>query len=154
MSNSLSNILFAGVLGIVIYKYAVPARSAEGLSSTDATCPGCKAGEKEKKLQPILEPLHNVREMCKQLLLLEDHLFQPQRRCKQCIRKHFLTTEALAEEAITLDIKHANDKLLQNIPKRLRQIQSRYIQGEDPAVIAQELRDMRKDWSKISFDKF
>ena len=36
------------------------------------------------------------------MLLLEDHLFQPQKRCPDCIRKHFLTIEGLAEECATL----------------------------------------------------
>lgn len=43
-----------------------------------------------------------MREIIKQCVLLEDHLFQVQKRCKDCVRKHFLTIEALAEECVTL----------------------------------------------------
>lgn len=50
----------------------------------------------------MLRPSQNMRDIIKQLALLEDHLFQPQKRCKDCIRKHFLTIEALAEECATL----------------------------------------------------
>ena len=56
-----------------------------------------------KKLLPVLDPCFNMREICKQCILLEDHLFQTEKRCTDCIKKHFLTIEALGEEAITLD---------------------------------------------------
>ena len=50
----------------------------------------------------LLEAPYNIRECCKQLLLLEDHLFNPRKRCPDCIHKHRLTAEALADEARTL----------------------------------------------------
>lgn len=55
------------------------------------------------QLDPILDPRFNLREAAKQLILLEDHLFHPERRCDDCINKHRLTLEAFLEEAITLD---------------------------------------------------
>lgn len=54
-------------------------------------------------LLPIMHPLFNLREACKHLALLEDHLNQPRKRCPDCIRKHFLTLEALFEEGVSLD---------------------------------------------------
>lgn len=53
--------------------------------------------------QNIFDPLHNLREIAKQLLLLENHLCNPARRCGDCIAKHLLTMEAFAEEAAELD---------------------------------------------------
>ena len=55
-----------------------------------------------RKLLPVLRPAQNMRDIIKQMILLEDHLFQTQKRCKDCIRKHFLTIEGLAEECVTL----------------------------------------------------
>lgn len=55
-----------------------------------------------RKLLPVLRPTQNMRDIIKQLALLEDHLYQPQKRCPDCIRKHFLTIEGLAEECATL----------------------------------------------------
>lgn len=55
-----------------------------------------------RKLLPVLRPSQNMRDIIKQLVMLEDHLYQPQKRCTDCIRKHFLTIEALAEECATL----------------------------------------------------
>jgi len=40
--------------------------------------------------------------MCKELTLLEDHLTQSSKRCPDCITKHFLKCEALAEEGMSL----------------------------------------------------
>jgi len=54
-------------------------------------------------MMPIMDPMHNLREICKELTLLEDHLNIPQKRCIDCITKHFLKCEALAEEAASLD---------------------------------------------------
>lgn len=49
-----------------------------------------------------MRPAQNMREIIKQLIMLEDHLFQTCKRCPDCIRKHFLTVEGLAEECGTL----------------------------------------------------
>lgn len=43
-----------------------------------------------------------MREILKQMILLEDHLFHAKKRCPDCIKKHALTIEALAEECVTL----------------------------------------------------
>lgn len=60
------------------------------------------ANANKRRLLPVMRPAQNMRDIIKQMVLLEDHLFQPQKRCVDCIRKHFLTVEALAEECATL----------------------------------------------------
>ena len=62
-----------------------------------------RRADKQPDLLPIMHPLYNLREVCKQTALLEDHLNNERKRCQDCIRKHFLTIEALLEEAISLD---------------------------------------------------
>lgn len=57
---------------------------------------------KKRTLLPVLRPCQNMRDIIKQLALLEDHMYHPQKRCADCIRKHFLTIEGLAEECSTL----------------------------------------------------
>jgi hypothetical protein len=52
---------------------------------------------------PLNSTAFNMREIAKQLILLEDHLNDEEKYCVDCIRKHFLNVEALAEEAISLD---------------------------------------------------
>src|SRR3990172_5933453 len=71
-------------------------------------CASCMNGGKEcsdcdNRLDPIMDPRYNLREVAKQLILLQDHLAIKKKRCLDCISKHILTTEALLEEAITLD---------------------------------------------------
>ena len=51
----------------------------------------------------ILDPEFNFREIAKQMLLLEDHLLHENKHCPDCIRKHLMTIEAFAEEAVSLD---------------------------------------------------
>jgi hypothetical protein len=78
-------------------------------------------------LLPVLRPSFNAREMCKELVLLEKHLNEPLQRCKDCISKHFLTIEALAEEAISLhcpEKKKLCPKQLHGIPHAMRRLQS------------------------------
>jgi hypothetical protein len=45
-----------------------------------------------------------MREVCKQWLLLEEHLSDPAKRCPDCIVKHCLWAEALIDEAKQLDV--------------------------------------------------
>lgn len=55
------------------------------------------------QLAPLRDPRFNLREICKHLLLLEDHCCHDHKRCIDCIAKHLLIVEALADEAIALD---------------------------------------------------
>lgn len=96
-------------------------------------------------LMPIMEPLHNVREVVKQLLLLEDHLFHPERRCEDCISKHLLTAEAFAEEARTLDVDQEHVDLLSDLSKRIRSLYQMYQRDVPKPQIAQAARKIRKE---------
>ena len=78
-------------------------------------------------LLPVLRPSFNAREICKELVLLEKHLNEPLQRCRDCICKHFLTIEALAEEAISLhcpEKKRLCPKKLHCVPHMMRRLQS------------------------------
>lgn len=54
------------------------------------------------RLDPVTDPAYNMKEIIKQLVLLEDHLINRKKRCPDCISKHFLTIIALQEEAMSL----------------------------------------------------
>jgi len=117
-----------------------------------------KCGSGCSDLLPVLDPMYNMREMCKQIILLEDHLFQKQKRCHDCICKHFLTIEALAEEAVTLDKDHKYTKELSDLPQKIRGIARKYIKNHEdakqPSVTAQELRGIRKGVMQKCFKHF
>jgi len=115
--------------------------------------------EKKLDLLPIMSPLFNLREVCKQMSLLEDHLNNPRKRCHDCIRKHFLTIEALFEEAISLDKDFKYGKHLDGKAHDIRELQTFWIDSKEKKnhdreylEIAQTLRGMRKGFAPLCFD--
>jgi hypothetical protein len=103
---------------------------------------------------PIFDPLHNIRECSKQLVLLEDHLEHPPKHCPDCIRKHLLTAEAFAEEAVSLDKVGRYQDVLGLIPDRVRALAGAYVAAtpEQRHAVAQKVRVLRKELSKLGFD--
>ena len=121
-------------------------------------CRCCRAHETYHSdgipLSPVMDPLHNCREIVKQCILLEDHLNQDGKRCKDCINKHFLTIEALGEEAVSIDTDRQYLHLTQDIPRRTRLLHKRTLQNADKRQIAQELREIRKELVPHSVNVF
>lgn len=103
-------------------------------------------------LLPIFEPMHNAREIAKQLVLLEDHLAQPAKHCPDCIRKHLLTAEALAEEAVTLDKTGQYRDYFVSATQQIRNICRGYIANQNRGQLQQRVRRLRKAMSKSGFD--
>ncbi len=120
---------------------------------TEGRTKGRTKGCTSNKLLPILNPKFNLREISKNCILLEDHLFQKGKRCEDCIKKHMLTIEALAEEAITLDKKKECTDYY-NLPDKIRDVQKEYIDGNDPHDIAQKVREIRKTMMVKCFGEF
>jgi hypothetical protein len=50
-------------------------------------------------LDPVSDPKYNMQQIIKQSILLEEHLSNKNKRCRDCITKHFLHIIGLAEEA-------------------------------------------------------
>ncbi len=122
----------------------------------EGQCTSCSAGgesEEGVKLLPVMDPLFNMREICKQCILLEDHLNSPDRRCSDCINKHSLTIEALAEEAVGLD----SDRKLNFLPdlvKKCRNLQKECNRKDlDKRSVAQKYRHIRKALMPLCHDK-
>lgn len=53
-------------------------------------------------LDPVSDPAYNLKTVIKQSLLLEEHLAEDRKYCKDCVCKHFLHIIALVEEAMML----------------------------------------------------
>jgi hypothetical protein len=103
------------------------------------------AGEK-RTLLPVLRPYFNGREVIKQLAMLEDHLNNQTKRCTDCIHKHFLTSEGLAEELGSLCTDPANREC-GDLPSKIRVLHHAWAESPTEAVtltVAQELRAIRK----------
>ena len=123
-----------------------------GLVSTLRPTPSPGSGNRtEEPMLPIFEPMHNAREMAKQLTLLEDHIIQPPKHCSDCIRKHLLTTEALAEEAVSLATQAAQRVYFQGVAQEVRGISRSYLGAHDRSDLQQRARKLRKELSKKGF---
>ena len=119
----------------------------------ESGCSSCSLPGSGAKLLPVMDPMYNMREICKQSVLLEDHLFQKKKRCRDCCIKHKLTIEALAEEAITLD-KDGKCRDLYDLPDKIRSLQKDFISNRDPNEIAHEYRKVRKSLMQRCFHNF
>jgi len=111
--------------------------------------------EKDMGLLPIMSPLYNLREITKQMALLEDHLNQPRKRCPDCIRKHFLTIEALFEEAVSLDKDFQYCEILEGKAQVMRDLQEEWLDNDDDRSylqLAQSIREIRKEFAPLCFD--
>lgn len=112
-------------------------------------------------LLPITSYTHNIREILKNCILLEDHLLHPEKRCGDCCMKHFLFLEALAEEARTLDTRGemSRDVTLFTLPEFFRSCSKQWYTTatrpdstqDDFIVVAQRLRRFRKQYQPIYF---
>ena len=103
------------------------------------------------KLLPLLDPLFNMRQVCKDAALLEDHLLVPGMFCGQCVRKHMIRCEAYCEEALSLDKDGRHRDLLTSSLRRIRALQSLHASGGDRLRIAQGFRELRKELLPLCF---
>jgi len=100
-------------------------------------------------LDPLLEPSYNMKEVAKQTILLEEHIAFKNKRCVQCIFKHFLHIIALLNEAIWLamDKVHEYPYLLES-PKFYEDLMNtwKHNQDNEPVLldILSKLREHRK----------
>jgi hypothetical protein len=110
-------------------------------------------GENEFLL-PVLDCRFNLREICKQCILLEDHLSHDKKRCYDCCIKHFLAIEGLSEEAVTLDKTASYKGLLKQIPDKVRGIQKFWYENpeKNSHEASQMLRELRKDFQQKVFN--
>lgn len=103
-------------------------------------------------LLPVMDPRFNLREICKQCVLLEDHLTHDDKRCTDCCTKHFLALEALAEEALTLDKQGMLGDDIKSLPRRIRELELMWIQHPSKcSEISQKLREIRKQFQQQTF---
>ena len=77
--------------GLVFYYYFVHKQGKKISQSCDIH--SCKS------IDPVSDPKYNMQQIVKQSILLEEHLANKNKRCRDCITKHFLHIIGLAEEA-------------------------------------------------------
>jgi len=113
---------------------------------TDGNCTSLSG----KPLLPVMNPLFNMREICKEAILLQQHLLMEEKQCKDCIQKHYLTIEALAEEGLSLDKEGKYKHLLAPVPAKCRTMLKGILdKSVNPCDAAQEIRAIRKKFMPL-----
>lgn len=102
------------------------AAAEEPTSNTDKVLmDGNLLESKDIQLIPIMRPSQNMHDVLKESILLEAHLFDPERHCKDCEIKHSLKIQALLEEAVTLLVPGDPSKCLP-VPTDLHELEKSY----------------------------
>lgn len=70
-------------------------KSNNNKSNKNHTCNKISCGA----LDPVSDPKYNMQQIVKQSILLEEHLINKNKRCRDCITKHFQHIIGLSEEA-------------------------------------------------------
>ena len=130
-------IAFLLLLAFVLYRFSMTQKQ----SSVSKSCASCTG---HGSLLPITDPAFNLREVSKQMILLEDHLLNKGKLCEQCIIKHSLTIEGYLEEALCLDSNDEYCDEVNDILEKFRAIEHCFISGVSPQKLAHKLRDVRK----------
>lgn len=127
--------------------FDLPTRTLLAPSDNDDDMPSFSS-----TLLPVMDPRFNLREICKQCVLLEDHLTHADKRCTDCCTKHFLTIEALAEEALTLDKDQLLQEDVKGLPRKIRELEMMWMQNPSKCgEISQKLREIRKQFQEKTF---
>jgi hypothetical protein len=111
-------------------------------------------------IDPVSDPRYNMQQIIKQSILLEEHLTNKNKRCRDCITKHFLHIIGLAEEAQMLATDKINKYPMINESVILYNelfkiwIKNKNLNGKDESYIlycTDKLRDHRKQLIVIYF---
>jgi hypothetical protein len=122
-----------------------------GAGSCSSTC---------DSIDPVSDPRYNMQQIIKQSILLEEHLTNKNKRCRDCITKHFLHIIGLAEEAQMLATDKINNYPLINESVILYNelfkiwIKNKNLNGKDETYIlycTDKLRDHRKQLIVLYF---
>jgi hypothetical protein len=74
-------------------------KAGDNKAGSDSGGSGDKCTTTCDALDPVSDPRYNMQQIIKQSILLEEHLTNKNKRCRDCITKHFLHIIGLAEEA-------------------------------------------------------
>lgn len=86
-------LLFAFLLIFIIIYFLMNNQNKKPVSKSGCNIISCGA------LDPVSNPAYNMQQIVKQSILLEEHITNKNKRCRDCITKHFLHIIGLAEEA-------------------------------------------------------
>ena len=109
-------------------------------------------------IDPVSDPKYNMQQIVKQSILLEEHLANKNKRCRDCITKHFLHIIGLAEEAQMLATnKIEKYPLINECVELYNSLFKKWLQRYDldvansSLICCDELRTMRKRLIAVYF---
>lgn len=93
-------LIIAFYIGIIyfLHRMIVSKQGAHSSQSSQGSQGKCDA-HSCKSIDPVSDPKYNMQQIVKQSILLEEHLANKNKRCRDCITKHFMHIIGLAEEA-------------------------------------------------------
>lgn len=97
-------------------------------------------------------PEFNMREIAKQMILLEDHIANDEKFCSDCIRKHILTIEGLSEEGLSLDTKKSMSKDFNKYASLARSWMVNHTDKKNRFLLLQHIRKERKPLMNRVYD--
>lgn len=109
-----------------------------------ATVGGLDVTFEDRPARDLATARFNLREICKELLLLERHLVDPEKDCVDCIRKHALSLEAYLDEARRMSPSAYELTVLNDLAPIVARIQDAIRAGAAYADIAPDVRKLRK----------
>lgn len=148
-------LLFAFLLIFIIIYFLMNSQNKKPVSKSGCNIISCGA------LDPVSNPAYNMQQIVKQSILLEEHITNKNKRCRDCITKHFLHIIGLAEEAQMLATnKSYKYPLIDESVQVYNQLFNTWIKNKDDDVtnlnVSNELRIHRKKLIAIYFfnDKY
>lgn len=104
-------------------------------------------------IDPVSDPKYNMHQIIKQSILLEEHLANKNKRCRDCITKHFSHIIGLAEEAVMLACSDVNMyPHMKECPDFYNNLFKRWLADNTLSLeVCKELRIMRKKLIAVYF---
>jgi hypothetical protein len=101
-------------------------------------------------IDPVSDPAYNMRQVVKQSILLEEHLTQERKRCKDCQLKHLLHIQGLVEEAAMLAGDRASKyAMLDESAKFYDSMLKTYLDsGRDDIDVLLNMASQLREWRK------
>uniref|UniRef100_A0A0G4F8N4 Transmembrane protein n=1 Tax=Chromera velia CCMP2878 TaxID=1169474 RepID=A0A0G4F8N4_9ALVE len=136
------SLLLLLALGVLVHLYYLPAPSlpANMRGANDDYYRDAAQNVVTPELLPVMETRFNLHEIIKQFVLLEDHLNNRQKRCVDCIFKHLVMLEALAEEGVALNGTAEEKADYERVFRYVRI----FVHKPDGQTLPESVQDMRK----------
>lgn len=106
-------------------------------------------------LDPVSDPAYNMKNVIKQSILLEEHLAEDRKYCKDCVCKHFQHIIALVEEGMMLAGKDLHKyPLLKESHSFYETVYDSWSKNRDSEAERRKALSALRDWRKDLMHKY